>query len=410
MELKYWKKLSHKEQDKKISEALKRNINYQDFIPLGVPVSKLDPQVFYEQASFLTEAPLLRTYIMNPNHIGCHTMGESEPFFAGTQALEQEIVELLCVDIFKAEENTCDGYIATGGTEANIQAAWIYRNYFMEQHNANITEIALLSSADTHYSVAKAANLLNLRSVIVDVDDDTRMINEQSLDKKTKEAIDSGIRFFIVFSNMATTMFGSVDNPDLYAEYLSKHEVRFKIHVDGAFGGFIYPLSNPDNNVNFSNPNVSSITLDAHKMLQAPYGTGIFIARKGLMQYACTKEAAYVNGTDNTLCGSRSGANAVAVWMILFTYGPYGWFEKINKLLYRTAWLCKQLDYHNLGYYRHPYLNIVTIRAKHIPAEIASKYGLVPDTHTGEPQWYKIVVMDHVEIQLLKVFLKELAP
>src|SRR4051812_38631992 len=100
MGMKYWKKRSHKEQDEIITDALNKNINYSDLIPLGIPVSKLDPNVFYEHASFLKEAPLLRTYIQNPNHIGCHTLGESEPFFEGTQALEKEVIELLCVDVF----------------------------------------------------------------------------------------------------------------------------------------------------------------------------------------------------------------------------------------------------------------------------------------------------------------------
>lgn len=249
--MKHWKKLSHSEQDKIITSALQKNINYQDFIPLGIPVSKLDPYVFSEQASFLKDAPLLRTYIQNPNHIGCHTLGESEPFFAGTQQLEREVIELLSVDVFNAEDDSCDGYIATGGTEANIQAAWIYRNYFIEKYNANVDEIVLLSSSDTHYSVTKAANLLNIRSISVDVNDITRNIAPDSLDNEILQAKRAGIKYFIVISNMATTMFGSVDNPDLYAEYLKKNDVQYKIHVDGAFGGFIYPISYPDNNTNF---------------------------------------------------------------------------------------------------------------------------------------------------------------
>ncbi|MFA6059166.1 MAG: pyridoxal-dependent decarboxylase [Taibaiella sp.] len=407
--MKYWKKLSHREQDRIITAALNRNVNYQDFIPLGIPVSKLDPNVFYEQASFLNEAPLLRTYIQNPNHIGCHTLGESEPFFEGTQELEKEVIELLCVDVFKAEANSCDGYIAAGGTEANIQAAWIYRNYFIEEFNAEINEIALLSSSDTHYSVQKASDLLNIRSISVKVDDITRTILADALEYEIKKAKDEGIKYFIVISNMATTMFGSVDDPDLYADCLEEHEVQYKIHVDGAFGGFIYPISCSENKINFSNRNVSSVTLDAHKMLQAPYGTGIFIGRKGLMKFVCTKEAKYVNGMDLTLSGSRSGANAVAVWMILFTYGPYGWLEKINKLLYRTQWLCDQLKDMNFAFYRHPDLNIVAINASHIATGLAKKFGLVPDTHDGIPGWYKIVVMDHVEVDYLKVFLSELA-
>jgi tyrosine decarboxylase/aspartate 1-decarboxylase len=230
--MKHWKKLSHKEQDIRISNALTKNIDYQGNMSLGIPVSKLDSDVFDDRASFLTGAPLLRTYVQNPNHIGCHTMGNSEPFFSGTQELEREVIELLSVDILQAQDQGCDGYITAGGTEANIQAAWIYRNYFMELFAARIEEIALLSSADTHYSVAKAANLLQLRSFSVPVDDVTRVIEMGLLDDTVKQAKNSGIKYFIVFSNMATTMFGSVDDPDVYAACLSDFRHRHFPHQE----------------------------------------------------------------------------------------------------------------------------------------------------------------------------------
>lgn len=405
---KFWKKMTHAQQEERVSKALALNIDYKNKISLGVPASRLDGNVFYEQAPFLKDAPLLRTYVANPNHIGCHTLGESETFFQGTQDIEREVIEMLCVDMLKAEEGTCDGYVAAGGTEANIQAAWIYRNYFKREYNASHSEIALLGSADTHYSISKAANLLNLEWYEAPVGQTDRVIVEEGLNEVIKEAKNDGIKYFIVISNMATTMFGSVDDPELYIKCLEGNDVAYKLHLDGAFGGFIYPISTPDSTVNFANPKVSSITLDAHKMLQAPYGTGVFLARKGLMEYVFTEEAAYVNGMDITLSGSRSGANAIAIWMIMVTYGPHGWFEKINKLLYRTDWCCKQLDELGVGYYRYPKMNIITIMGKHMNKELAEKYGLVPNSHSANPEWYKIVVMDHVEVEHLELFINEL--
>jgi glutamate/tyrosine decarboxylase-like PLP-dependent enzyme len=142
-------------------------------------------------------------------------------------------------------------------------------------------------------------------------------------------------------------------------------------------------------------------------MVQAPYGTGIFIIRKGWMQYANTKDASYVEGEDYTLIGSRSGANAVAVWMILVTYGPFGWAEKISILMKRTDWLTDQLDKMDIEYFRNRLANIVTIRAKHLTPEVASAFGLVPDNHKA-PQWYKVVVMDHVTVDRLLPFTEAL--
>lgn len=406
--MKYWHKLSSAEQDERITRSLKNNVDYNQKVCLGIPASKLDPYVFSDQASFLKDAPLLRCYAQNPNHIGCHTLGESEPFFKGTQEIEREVISLLSTDIFKAAEGSCDGYIASGGTEANIQAIWIYRNYFVDQMDVALENIGLLCSEDTHYSIVKAANLLSIKLYQVKVDDHSRSIIPEQLDITLKSAVENGVKCFIVVANMGTTMFGSIDAPELYTEHLKKYNLPFKLHIDGAFGGFVYPISNSASSVNFENPDISSITLDAHKMLQAPYGTGIFLVRKGYMQYALTEAASYVNGMDITLSGSRSGTNAVAIWMILMTYGPFGWLEKINKLLYRTNCCCRELDKLGVQYYRHPKMNIIAIRSSYINPEIAERFGLVPDTHDSIPNWYKIVVMDHVELHHLEEFIWQL--
>jgi len=81
-EYKYWKKIGVEIQKELISKALAKNINYSKSPVLGLPGTKLDGRVFYDQAEFLKEAPFLQTIVQNPNHIGCHTVGESEPFFS----------------------------------------------------------------------------------------------------------------------------------------------------------------------------------------------------------------------------------------------------------------------------------------------------------------------------------------
>jgi glutamate/tyrosine decarboxylase-like PLP-dependent enzyme len=406
--MKYWKKYSKEKLIKRIDEALESTIDFQNSKYLGYPVSRLDDNVFNTSGPFLKESPLLKSFIANPNNIGCHTLGKSEIAFKGSQELEKEVIKVLAVDIFNAEEESYDGYIATGGTEANIQALWIYRNLYKNQYNASLNEMVILSSEDTHYSVHKGSNLLSVENVSIPVDFNSREIIVDELDKIVADLISKGKKYFMVISNMATTMFGSVDNPDLYAKILTKHKIHYKIHVDGAFGGFIYPISNRQSTINFENPHVSSITIDAHKMLQAPYGTGVFLCRKGLIENVLTKEAQYVDGMDLTLVGSRSGANAIAVWMILFSYGYYGWFEKINTLLLRTDWFCQQLDQLNIEYYRNPFMNIVTLKSIFVPEVLASKFGLVPDTHTKKNSWYKVIMMDHVEIDDLLKFIEEL--
>ncbi len=229
-------------------------------------------------------------------------------------------------------------------------------------------------------------------------------VGEAAVNETISQLEEDGIRYFIVVANMMTTMFGSVDNVDFYVDALTKRNLAFQVHIDAAFGGFYYPFSSKETRLTFENPHVTSITMDAHKMAQAPYGTGVFLIRKDWMQHAHTKEASYVEGQDSTLIGSRSGANAIAVWMILMTYGKFGWHEKIFVLQKRTDWLCEKLDANKINYFRNPSSNIVTIESSFLMKEQAAKFGLVPDNHDA-PNWYKIVIMEHVEIEHLEFFL-----
>lgn len=402
-----WKKYSQEKINHHVFTALEKNISYTDEIMLGVPASYLDDKVFSKDSNILKNAPFLTTMVDNPNHIGCHTFGTSESFFSGTQEIERDVIRICSENIFNAAPESCDGYIASGGTEANLEAIWIYRNYFMQRYKASIEEIAILCSSDSHYSMDKAANLLNIGLYKVSTNDETREVQSNELIKTIRTAKENGTKYFIVIANMMTTMFGSADDIELYISNLTNEGVVFRLHIDAAYGGFFYPFANKSNPINFSNPHVSSITMDAHKMAQAPYGTGIFLIRKGYMSYASTREASYVEGEDCTIIGSRSGANAVAVWMILAKYGPHGWFEKVLVLQRRTDWLCEQLMQLGIKFYRNPFSNIVTIRAKSINSSIAHKYHLIPDNH-HDPNWYKIVVMEHVLIDKMEPLIEDL--
>jgi tyrosine decarboxylase / aspartate 1-decarboxylase len=406
----YWKKLSHEEIKKRIFDALQRNESYDHERILGIPGTYLDRETFYEDAPFLQDAPFLSTLIANPNHIGCHTLQpvSEKDLFKGTQEIEVDLIRLCAEQIFQGKENGQDGYVASGGTEANLEAMWIYRNYFMRVKNATKDSIAIVYSEDSHYSMPKAANLLGLRSIVLHVNDATRQISLQELQKQFTVARNEGIEHFIIVLNLSTTMFGSVDDIEFITGFLNTENYSYKLHVDAAFGGFIYPFANPDSSFNFKNPDISSITIDGHKMLQSPYGTGIFLIRKGLIENVCTEEAQYIPGKDYTVCGSRSGANAVALWMILMVHGAEGWKAKISQLLDKTSRLCSRLDKLGIKYYRNPSLNIVAIKSSFMSRRLAEKYHLVADSYEHSPQWYKIVIMPHVKQGLLDSFMIEL--
>ncbi|KPM48632.1 pyridoxal-dependent decarboxylase [Jiulongibacter sediminis] len=405
--MKLWKKKSHQEILDRVKSALDQNRSFYKEPILGMPCSYLDSKIFPGNSPILANAPFLQTLVNNPNHIGCHTVATSEATFEGTQQLERELLDIIACDIFKAEHGNYDGYVATGGTESNIQALWIYREYFKAQGLSN-DEIAVVCSEDTHYSISKGCNLLCLNQYKVKVDPETRKMALEDISAKIKSFKDKGMKGVVFVANMMTTMFGSVDDIDVIATALQSSGLDFKIHVDSAYGGFYYPFINVDTKLDFSNPLINSITVDAHKMVQAPYGTGIFLIRKGFMKYTLNQDASYVKGEDYTLVGSRSGANSVAVWMILTAHGPHGWSEKVYILKKRTDWLCQKLKESKINFFREKKSNIVTIPAKHVNPKIEKKYYLVPDSHS-KPSWYKIIVMEHVSVGFLESLVEDLS-
>lgn len=402
-----WQKFPKEEIHQKVFQALSQNVNYRQANVLGVPGTFLDQEVFPVNEPFLKKAPFLSTMVANPNHIGVHTLHQSEHFFGGTQQLEKEVIQICGEEIFGAEKDSIDGYVASGGTEANIEGVWIYRNYYMQEFGAKLNEITLLYSEDSHYSFSKSANLLQIDSAVVPVDEH-RSIDVSALAKIIEKKKLAGANYFIISLNLSTTMFGSVDDIEMVSNYIRKHQLNAKIHIDAAFGGFMYPFTTDKNLFTFRNDLIFSIAIDAHKMLQTPYGTGIFLVRKSWLKYVCNDAANYVQGNDHTLIGSRSGANAVAIWMVLQSYGPEGWKNKMLILKSRTDRLCAKLNELQVQYFRNPAMNIVTFPQGQIPEKIAHDFHLVPDKWNSRPDWWKIVVMEHVSDEIIDNFMQQL--
>ena len=85
--MKIWIKKSQEEIKEYVFKALNENINYNSQNVLGIPATYLDNEVFSQDESFLKDAPFMSSLVKNPNHIGCHTLGNCEGYFACTQKI-----------------------------------------------------------------------------------------------------------------------------------------------------------------------------------------------------------------------------------------------------------------------------------------------------------------------------------
>jgi aromatic-L-amino-acid decarboxylase len=172
---------------------------------------------------------------------------------------------------------TARGLFTTGGSMAMFNAIACAREKLLGTDNRRG---ALYVSSQSHHSITKAAKLAGIahdRVREIDVDGDYRM-RVDALEAAIASDHAAGLKPFMVFSTAGTTNTGAVDPIDAVADIAARDGLWH--HVDGAYGGCFHmvPELRP---LLHGLPRADSITLDPHKGLFLPYGTGALLVRDG---------------------------------------------------------------------------------------------------------------------------------
>lgn len=181
------------------------------------------------------------------------------------------------------------GLLTSGGSMANFSAIVAARKALL---SSDFLDGTLYTSEHAHASVTKAAILAGFpqRNVrIVPTTSDLRMDVERlhaMVDADRRE----GFRPFCVIGNAGTTNTGTVD--PLVDLVQIAHERRMWVHVDAAYGGF-FQLTDRGRRALYGITGADSITLDPHKGMFLPYGTGALLVRDG----ARLRDAHHVEAT-----------------------------------------------------------------------------------------------------------------
>jgi aromatic-L-amino-acid decarboxylase len=172
---------------------------------------------------------------------------------------------------------TTRGLFTTGGSMAMFNAIACAR----EKHlGTDIRAGTLYVSSQAHHCIEKAAKLAGIahdRVRTVAVDGDFR-IRVDELARAIAADRAAGLTPFMVFSSAGTTNTGAVDPIDAVADLAARE--RLWHHVDGAYGAFFHMV--PELRPLLSGlPRADSLTLDPHKGMFLPYGTGALLVRDG---------------------------------------------------------------------------------------------------------------------------------
>lgn len=221
--------------------------------------------------------------------------------------------------------DTAAGLFTTGGSMSNFNAIVCARERWL---GTNLRNGVLYTSDQVHHSVVKSARLAGIlpdRVRLVPSDGEFRMRLDTLADMVAEDRR-RDLTPFLVVSTAGTTNTGAVDPLDAISDFCAAAEMWH--HVDGAYGAFFYAcdelrpllkgLSRAD-----------SLTLDPHKGMFLPYGTGALLVRDGRhLRAAHTATASYLpHAAGNFYDPSQHGPElsrpfpGLRVWLAIKMFG-----------------------------------------------------------------------------------------
>src|SRR4051812_15795541 len=169
------------------------------------------------------------------------------------------------------------GLFTTGGSMATFNAIVCAR----ERHlGAEIRRGVLYASDQAHHSVLKSAKLAGVMPdrVRAIASDDRFRLRVDLLREAIAVDRRAGLTPFAVVSSAGTTNTGAVDPLEDIAGVCAAESLWH--HVDGAYGAFFY-LAEGMRETLRGLSDADSLTLDPHKGMFLPYGTGALLVRDG---------------------------------------------------------------------------------------------------------------------------------
>jgi aromatic-L-amino-acid/L-tryptophan decarboxylase len=303
--------------------------------------------------------------------IGCvinRYVGMSAPSPAMVE-IETRVVRWLC-DLFDYPPGSL-GALTSGGSLANLSAIVAGR------HAAGLDDLRLgriYATDQAHHSVAKAARIAGFSPDAVRYvarDAELRM-DPDALAEAIAEDRRAGRVPACVVAAAGTTNTGAVDPLEQIADITERDGLWF--HVDGAYGGF-FQLTDRGRELFRGIERADSITLDPHKCMFLPYGTGALLARDGArLRAAHSVTGDYLRDItfDDDLpnFGEYSAEftrsfRGLRVWLPLVVHGVAAFRDALDEKLDLARWLHDDLAADPaLDLPWEPSLSIVTFAAR----------------------------------------------
>jgi aromatic-L-amino-acid/L-tryptophan decarboxylase len=238
------------------------------------------------------------------------------------------------------------GILTSGGSLSNLTAIVTAREAKLGD---DLAHGVLYFTSETHHCVAKAARIAGLgprhwREVPVDA---RLRMRPAALEEAIRADHARGLRPFLVVASVGTTNTGAIDPLPEILRVARRHDLF--VHADAAYGGF-FRLTAEGMALMPGLEQCDSITLDPHKGLFLPYGTGCLLVRDGeALRRAHVSGASYLQDvaghpgfTDLSPELSRD-FRGLRLWLPLQLHGVAAFRAQLQEKLDLARWAYEQL-------------------------------------------------------------------
>lgn len=199
----------------------------------------------------------------------------------GAVRIENMCIRWMCDLIGYPEESA--GNLTSGGSIANLIGLVVARDD-LGIKASNFGRAVIYTTHQVHHCVIKAIKFAGLKEATIrtiPMDNQYRM-NADALEKQIRKDKKEGLIPLTIFASAGTTDLGAVDPMDAIATIAEEHNIWF--HVDAAYGGF-FLLTEEGREIMTGIEKSDSVTIDPHKGLFLPYGSGAVLVKDGQKLY-----------------------------------------------------------------------------------------------------------------------------
>ncbi len=293
--------------------------------------------------------------------------------------LESNVIQWMCS--LAGYPSGAGGILTSGGSLANFSAIVAARRSLLPE---DFLKGTVYASDQVHHSVSKAAGLAgfppqNVRRVMTD---DRYRVRLDSLGESILADLGQGLSPFLIVGSAGTTNTGAVDDLNGLADIAA--EFGMWLHIDAAYGGF-FLLTDRGQAIMGGVERSDSVTLDPHKGLFLPYGTGMLIVRdQESLRKAHHAEADYMPAMRQEpdfvdfceLSPELSRAfRGLRVWLPLKMYGAAVFRRYLDEKIDLAQWAAERLkEYPSLEILAEPQVSAFAFRLK--PPRLADEASL----------------------------------